>query len=64
MTEALKIIDGRLYLNIERMYIRLAILSIPQQNTSQKTFAVNSLNTYPVGPMLRSLSRMIRSTKT
>ena len=64
MTESLKIIDARLQLDIEGMYICLEILSIPQQNTSQKTLAVNSLNTYPVGPMLRSLSRMIRSTKT
>ena len=64
MTESLKIIDARLQLDIEGMYICLDILSIPQQNTSQKTLAVKSLNTYPVGPMLRSLSRMIRSTKT
>ena len=45
-------------------YIWLDTFSIPQQNTSQKTLAVISLNTYPVRPMLRSLSRMIRSTKT
>ena len=61
MTESLKILAARLQWDIEGMYIRLDILSIPQQNTSQKTLAVDSLNTYPVRPMLRSLSRMIRT---
>ena len=54
MTESLKILAARLQWDIEGMYIRLDILSIPQQNTSQKTLAVDSLNTYPVRPMLRS----------
>ena len=45
MTESLKIIDERLSLNIEGMYICLDSLSIPQQNASQKTLVVNLLNT-------------------
>ena len=54
MTESLKILAARLQWDIEGMYIRLDTLSIPQQNTSHKTLAVDSLSTYPVRPMLRS----------
>ena len=64
MTESLKILAARLQVDIQGMYIWFDILNIPQQNMSQKTLTVNSLNTYPVKPMLRSLSRMIRSMKT
>ena len=64
MTESLKVIAARLQLDIEGMYIWLDILSIPQQNTSKKTLAVSSLNTYPIGLMLRPLTLMIRNTKT
>ena len=46
MTESLKIITARLNLDMEGIYGWLDILSIPQQNQSQKALAVNSLYTY------------------